>query len=803
MKDLVHGLRLLRKNPGFAAVAVIVLGLGIGANTALFSVVDAVLLRPLPYPDSSRLVRVYHVPPAKSFPGIKIFSVSPANYLDWAAQNHVFEQMAIQGYRSFNLTGLAQPEAVPTARVSSSFFSVLRTQPMLGRAFPAEDDRAGQANAVILSYRLWKGQFAGDPKVVGRKLTLDGESYTIDGVMGPGFRMPSDVKLWVPLGWTDKDRAVRSVHNYKVLARLKAGVDVRQAQAEMNAISARLEQRYPQDDAGWGALVMPLEEAIVGDARPALLVLLGAVAFVLLIACANVANLVLAKTLGRRKEMAIRTALGATRGRVVAQALSETVLLALGGGAAGWLLARASEAALVRALARELPRASEIRVDGWVLGFTLGISLLAGILAGLLPAWRMTKTNVNEALKQGLGKTDADTGGERTRSVLVISEVALSLVLLAGAGLMIRSLWALDRVNPGFDPHNVLTVTISIPQAKYPQPARQSAFFNQVLARVRALPGVQAAGTIDALPLSGNGSTQPIVIEGRSAGILAEQPEVAVRLISTGYIPALRIPVLAGRDFNDGDTAGREPAILVSRLMADEFWPGKNPIGRHVTLSFTPGKVRTVVGVVGDVKDNGLNARLPQATIYVPMNQEPWVWLSVVLRTTAAPTSTVSAVTDAVHRVDPDEPLLDVGTMGALVADSLFQQRFAMLLLGTFAGLALLLAGVGIYSVLAYGVRRRVREISIRMALGAQVNDVLRMVLYDGMRSALVGVAIGVAGALALSRTLANLIYGVKSTDPATFIAVSALLVAVAALASVVPAYRATRVRPIQALREE
>lgn len=803
VRGLRYGIRVLARNPGFAAVAVIVLALGIGANAAIFSVVNAVLLRPLPFPSSSQLVRVYHVPPAKSFPGMKIFAVSPANYLDWESQNRVFQGMAIHGYKTLNLTGLAQPETVLAARVSASFFAVLGVEPMLGRAFLPEEDRAGSPNLVILKYSFWKSHFAANPNVIGHQLALDGQAYTIAGVMGPAFRIPDDVGLWVPLGWTDKDRAVRNNHNYLVLARLKPGVNVERAQAEMNTISARLERRYPADDAGWGALVLPLQEDIVGDVRPALLVLLGAVAFVLLIACANVANLLLARTLGRKKEVAIRSALGASAGSIVRQALGEAVLLSLVGGALGLALARAGVSLIVAFLSKDLPRAAEIGVDGWVLGFALVISLLAGMLAGLLPAWRLTKINVNEALKSGLGRTDADTGGNRTRSVLVASEVALSLVLLVGAGLMIRTLLALSNVNPGFDARNVLTMQVSIPPAKYPQPSRQSAFFNQVLERVRALPGVLAAGTIDALPLSGNGSTQPIAIEGRPVVALADQPEVGVRSISPGYLSAMRIPLLAGRDFNDGDAAGRQPVILVSQSMAAQFWPGENPIGKRLTLSFTPGKLRTVVGVVANVKNESLSALRPQAMIYVSMNQDPWVWLSLVVRTAGPPSSEISAVTGVIHQVDPSQPVLEVNTMENVVADSLFEQRFELWLLGAFAALALLLAAVGIYSVLAYAVRRRAREIGLRMALGAQTRDVLEMIVLAGMKPTLIGLAIGLAGALALGRVMASLIFGVGAADPATFVAVCALLAAVALAACALPACRATRIAPTEALREE
>jgi putative ABC transport system permease protein len=802
MQDLKYGMRVLRKSPGFAAAAIVVLALGIGANTAIFSVVNAVLLRPLPLPEPERLMLVWHVPPAKSFPGVTRFSVSPANYLDWQKQNHVFEKMAALSRPAMNLTGGAQPESLTAGSATADFFSVMKAAPTLGRTFAADEDQPGHDKVVVLSNAFWQGHFGSNRNALGQKLTLDGAAYTVIGVMPPMFDFPPKAQVWVPLAWTDKDRAVRGDHNYIVAARLKPGVDVRQAQAEMDTISSRLQQQYPVDDAGWGAVVVPLREELVGDVRPALLVLLGAVAFVLLIACANVANLTLAKTWGRRKEIAIRTVLGASRGRVLRQVLSETVLLSLAGGLLGVFLARVIVSLIVANFSDELPRFWEIGVDGWVLGFTLVISIFTGIIAGLAPAWRLTKTNLNEAMKQGLGKTDSDSGGNRTRSVLVVSEVALSLVLLIGAGLMIRSLWNLRSVKPGFDARDVLTLTLAIPEAKYKEQYQQAGFYQQVLERVRVLPGVESAGAISSLPLTG-GSTQPFSIEGQPVVPLADQPEVAVREITAGYLRSMHVPLLSGREISDADTAERPAVVLVSESFAKRFWPHENPLGKHLTLTFFPGIAREVVGVVGDVKQAGLDMDMGRETIYNALAQINRTRMRLVVHTNAPPSSLVSAVTNAVHQVDADEPVLKVETMEDVVDASLFQQRFSMLLLGAFAGLAVLLAAVGIYSVLAFAVRRRVREIGIRIALGAQIGDVLRMVLYDGMRPTLIGVGIGLAGALALGRVVSNLIYGVSATDPATFLAGAGLLLAVALFASVIPAIRATKVEPMMALRDE
>ncbi len=504
-QDIRYACRTLRKSPGFTAVAVLVLALGIGANTAIFSVVNAVLLRPLPFEQPDQLMQIWHVPPQASFPGIPLFTVSPANFLDWRSQNHSFEGMSAYGFGRYTLTGTGHPEAIRTVAVTRGFFSILRAQPLLGRVLLDDEDSPGREHSVVLSYGLWRSAFGGNRDIVGKNIQLNGQAFTVVGVMGPEFGFPistdpnSSPQMWKPLAWTEAERAIRDDHNYAVIARLKSGITVKQARAELDTISARLAQQYPKDDKGWGATVIPLRDDLVGDVRPALLILLGAVAFVLLIACANVANLVLAKTLSRRKEVAIRTALGASRRRLLQQVLAETVLLAVAGGALGLIFAHYGMILIVKFLAQRLPRSHDIGLDGWVLAFTLGISLLSGLVAGLLPALRLTREDVSEALKQGLGRTAADSSGTRTRSVLVVSEVALSLMLLIGAGLLIRSLWMLRSVNPGFDANRVLTLDVSIPQTKFAQPEQQISFFNRVLDRIRALPGVQSAGLIDSL----------------------------------------------------------------------------------------------------------------------------------------------------------------------------------------------------------------------------------------------------------------------------------------------------------------
>jgi putative ABC transport system permease protein len=809
LQDVRYSLRQLRKSPGFTAVAVITLALGIGANTAIFSVVNGVLLRPLPFASPERLVRVWHVPPAKSFPGMPTFAVSAANYLDWQRQNHVFGEMAIYSFRGFTLTGTDKPEQVDACAASSAFFSTLGVQPVIGRTFSPQEDQPGSSNVVVLSHRFWQEHFGSSPSVVGQSIRMDGQNFLVTGVMPASFRFPEFAQMWTPMAWTDKERAVRGEHHSAVIARLKSGIDLKQAQAEMNTLSTQLEQQYPEDDKGWGAIVVPLHEDLVSDVRPALLVLLGAVAFVLLIASVNVANLALARTFGRQKEIAIRTALGATSSRVLQQILTESLLLALAGGALGLTCAHSGVRLIMAFLADKQASSVDVGLNGKVLAFTAAISIVTGILAGVLPALRLARGDVNQALKQGLGRTDADSSGHRTRSILVVGEVALSLMLLIGAGLMIRSFQKLNAVNPGFDSHGVVTMTAMVSRMKFPLPAEQVSFFERVLQRVRTLPGVESAGVADDIPLDNGGSHQPIAISGRPTLPASEQPEVDVRIISTSYMAALHIPILRGRDIGEADIAGRPKVVLISESMARQFWPGEDALGKRLTLTFSPESSREVVGVVGDVKLDGLDQTRPSAALYSPLDQVSAYggWssfpMTLLVRTTSRPENLVSAVSNVVHEVDPEMPLRDILTMDDMVANSLSQRRFNMLLLGAFAALAMLLAAVGIYSVLSYSVKRGMREIGIRLALGAPLGDVLRMVVFEGMKPTLIGVALGTAGALALGRLLSSLMYEVQPTDPLTFIAVTVVLTAIAFFASVIPAYRATKVDPLVALRCE
>lgn len=802
IQNFRFALRMLRKSPGFTATAVLIMALGIGANTAIFSVVHAVLLEPLPFRDVDRVVQVWHTPPQKSFPGMTQFSVSAGNYLDWQKQNHVFESMTLYSGRGVDVTGVGKPEAVRASTVSPEFFSVFGVQPLYGRVFLQKQGSGTPEREVVLSYRYWQ-EHGADRGIVGKKINLDDEPYTVVGVMGPAMTKPGFAQMWVPHMLTDAEKAVRNEHHFLVAARMKPGVTVEQAQAEMDTISRRLEAAYPEDNKGWGAAVNPMREETVGSVRPALLMMLGAVAFVLLIACANVANLVLGRAYARRKEIAIRSAMGATRSRIVGQLLAETVVLSLFGGALGLLGAHFWIQLLLKFFANKLPRMGEIGLNAPVLWFALGLSLVTGVLAGLIPALRMSKGNVNEALKQGLGRTDSDSSGGRTRSALVVVEVALSLVLLAGAGLMIRSLWNLQKIDPGFDEKNALTMNVQISRKAFASASNEAQFFDRVQERVRALPGVTAAGAVDNLPLQG-GSNQPVAVEGRPAVALSEQPEVSVRAVTPGYFKAMRIPVLEGRDLTDDDREDSQPVVVISQTMAKQFWPQGGAVGHHLKLSFYPEKERTIVGVVGDVKQSRLDSSAGVATLYWPQAQEVNVSpLTLVVRTSVAPGSMAEAIANAVREVRADVSVNRVMTLEAYVGDTLTERSFNMQLLGVFGLLALVLCTVGIYSVLAYSVRRGMKEIGLRMAFGATKRDVLQVVIARGMKPTAIGIAVGFAAALALGRVVQSLVYGVSSRDMATLIAATFLMVAVSLAATLIPAVRATRVSPLAVLREE
>jgi predicted permease len=803
VRDLRYGVRSLLKSPGFALAGVIILGLGIGVNSAIFTVVNAVVLRPLPFADSDRIMFLLQTPPPTLFTD-EVFPLSPANFIDYGEQNQVFEKVAIYRTGRQTLTGHGEPEPVIALRGSADFLPILGIQPYIGRGFTKDDDSAGAQPSALLSDAFFKSHFGGDPAIIGKTITLNGVVHTVIGVVPPITSFMQRAQVWVPLAWTEKDRAIRNNHNYLAIAKLKAGVDVARAQSDLDAISKRLEAAFPEDNQDWGAVVRPLHDGMVRDVRASLLVLLGAVAFVLLIACANLANLTLARTHGRAKEIAVRGALGASRLRVVQQLLAEGLVLGIGGGVAGFVAASYAVEALVAMFGSALPRASEVRVDTRVLMFTAAIAVCTGLAASFIPAWRLSGRDASEALRIGSGRGNSSGGQGRLRNLLVVSEVALALMLLVGAGLLMRSLSGLRSVDPGFDASHTLTGTVLIPNAKYATPEQRNQFFDRVRDNVRALPGVQAAGWTDNVPLQG-GSTQYVAVEGQPPMKESEMPVVAVRMASPGYFAATKIQLLAGRDFTDADGYGKPAVIIVSEGTAKRFFPNQNPIGRHITLTMMTKEPATIVGVVREVKLGALDASEAdsETAVYAPAAQFAFNGSTIVIRTAGDPASMTRSLVGAVRAVDPEQPVLDIATMEDVVEESLGQRPFAMLLLAAFAMLALVLATVGIYSVLAYTVRQRVREIGIRMALGAPTGGVLRLIVIEGLKPTLVGVVLGLALAAALVRVMTTLLYGVDQHDPGTFSAVAAIMLVVGVVATLVPAFRATRVDPIVTLRSE
>jgi putative ABC transport system permease protein len=793
--DLRYAFRVMSRTPSFAVAVVSVLALGIGANTTIFSIVNAVLLRPLPFEEPERLVRIF-----TQTPGGRLFELSPGKFYDWQRDAKSFEGMAMYpccGFRKFAFTGTGTARTVNVTAVSAGFFEIVRAQPELGRVFRQEEDTPGGKHVVVLSDRFWRTEFGGNPDVIGRTVKLNAEPYTIVGVMPASASvaswtaMASDV--WVPLGLTDEQRAARGNHNLDGVARLHRDVELAQAQAEMDAISARLAREFPKTDGRWVAVIIPMQEEIVGDSRTMLLILLGAVGLVLLIACANVGNLLFTRGLSRRKEIAIRSALGAGRGRVFQQLLMEVFLLAAAGGALGLLLAYGTLTSASALLAGQVPRAEEISIDGRVLLFAVGMSVLTGLLAGTLPAVRAGWSDLNDALKEG-GRGDGAIG-VGTRRLLIVCEVALSLVLLMGAGVMVQTLLALRHVDAGFDPNNVLTMDVRLAGTRYPTPAQRSSFFDAALQRIRALPGVEAAGTIDDLPLI-DGSAQTLALEGYPPQ--RDPVAVQVRQITPGYLRAMRIPVLRGRDIVEDDAE----VLLVSRDAAKLYWGADDPIGRRATLPAVSKTVlRQVVGIVGDVKQRNLiEASTPTVYFYT---REPYGRATFVVRTSVPPATLAQPVAAVIRAIDPEQPVAAIGTMMERRDGQLMSQRLSALLLGAFAGVALLLAAVGIYSVLSYIVHGRSREIGIRTALGARAFDVLRLVIVEAMSPVLLGIAVGMVAALASAKVLNTLVFGVSASDPLTLAGVAATLALVALMASLVPAYRALKLDPVQVLRAE
>ena len=803
LHDLRYAARLQRKNPAFTIVAVIALALGIGANTAIFSVVNTVILRPLPYRDPERLVMVWEDATKQGYPRD---TPAAANFVDWRDQNHVFEGMAAITDDSFNLTGSGEPERLEGHRVSASLFPLLGVEPHIGRVFTAAEDQPGAQHVVLLSYALWQRRFGGDRGIVGQSLTLNGENYIIVGVMPARFQFPSnDSQAWVPIALTQEDAGNRNRHYLQVLARLKPGVSLAQAQSEMSTVAARLQQQYPQSNTDLGAAVQPLQEHLVGDIRPALLVLLGAVGLVLLIACANVANLLLARAAVRQKEIAVRVALGARRGRLIRQFLTESVLLSTLGGLVGLAIAYGGLVLLKAFIPENISQAREISMDFRLLGFTFLVSVATGLIFGLAPAIQAARFNQVDTLKEG-GR-DAATGGsgKRLRSVLVTAEVAISLVLLIGAGLLINSFLRLRNVDPGFRAENLLTMKIVLPETKYERRAQRSAFYTDLIQRVQSLAGVRSAAVTTNLPLYRQGNSISIGIDGQPEPPPGQERIVVTRIVSPGYLKTMSIPLLRGREITEQDTETSPNVVLISETMARRYWPGEDVVGKRIAV----GKIRKpedwiqVIGVVKDVRQFELTAE-PKPQMYLTYRQFGFFDAQdLVVKTDVDPASLAATVRKTVWEIDKDQPVSNIQTMEAILADSIARQRFSMLLLAIFAAVALVLAGVGIYGVMSYSVAQRTREIGIRMALGAQTGAVLKLAVGYGMKLVIAGLAIGLIAAFALTRVMSTLLFGVTATDPTTFTLISLLLIAVAAIASYVPARRATRVNPIIALRYE
>jgi len=809
LQDLRYALRTLRRNPMLSMVILLSLGIGIGANSAIFSVVDALLLRPLPYPHADRLAAVW-----LHSPGIGILRdwPSPGQFIDIQNQNHSFEAMALAQSRTFTLTGREQPERVDVLSAQSSLLSMLGARPLLGRTLLPQEDKPGQAAVAILSNGVWQRLFNSDPAIVGKSITLSGKSYMVAGVLRHGFTvsaevLPSegpmdkvDIYLPLPLGADAEQR--RGDENYNILVRLRPGVSVQQAQADINIIATRIRIKDKRD-ATFGMDVVGLQQQVVGDVRRPLLVLLGSVALVLLIACANVANLLLARAAGRAKEVAIRTALGANRKRLIRQLLTESLLLGLLGGAAGLLVARLSLWVVRTMNPGNIPRLDEIGINATVLAFTFGLSLATGVLFGLAPAWRMVRLNPNASLKAG-GRSGQSDGGlylrrHRLRGLLVVSEIAFSLILLVGAGLLIRSFVRLQKVPPGFTTEHVMTMQMVTNDTRYHEGKVLSGFYRDVEARIAHLPGVVAEGEVSALPLTGTVGWGGINVEGY-APPPGQELQVDQRTASPDYFRTMQIPLVAGRYFTEQDGPDSQQVAILDAKFARRFWPRGDAVGKHVW--FDPKKPITIVGVVGVVKQYGLEVD-GKIAAYFPMRQNPDRGTFLVVRTSSEEAGLSSAIIREIHAVDPSVIIYGVRTMQDRLYDSLARQRFSTTMLGAFAVFALVLAAVGLYGVMSFLVTQSTRDIGILVALGAGRDRILSLVVRQGMLLALIGIVAGVAGAAALTRVMASLLFGVSATDVATFLAVPILLAGVAFSATVIPAWRASSVDPMVALREE
>jgi predicted permease len=815
--DLRYGARMLLKNPGITFVVILALALGIGANTAIFSVVNAVLLRPLPYEESDRLVLLNET--SKVMDEI---SISYPNFTDWRNQNKVFEKIGVYNRGSYNLTGSGEAERIITGQVSADLFSALRVNAALGRVFTNEEDKPGGDPVVLLSYAFWQRRFGGQASILNQHLTLNGKSYTVIGVMPQGYQFPRLVEMWVPVGQLSDQAMWLSRGNHPGLygvARLKPGVTLAAARAEMDMIGANLEKQYNDTNAGNGVGVQPLLDAFVTDIRRPLWVLFAAVGFVLLIACANIANLLLARATARQKEMAIRAAMGAGRLRIARQLLTESVVLGLIGGSLGLLLARWGIELILYISPNAIPRAREIGLDWRVMAFTIGVSFVTGILFGLVPALQAGVVDVHETLKE----TGRGTSGRHwLRSSLVVVEVATTLVLLIGAGLMIRSFYRLQKVNPGFSYEHLTSFSVALPEKKYKTNVQQEDFYKRLLENLRGLPGVEAAAAASGLPLGNNGWQTSFVIDGRPRPPRNQTPLMEACLVTPDYFRAMNIPLKSGRYFTDRDDrsflAGKDlskltddekemaglNAVIIDEEFARRYWPNEDAVGKRIKQGFEEKPVLlTVLGVVGRVKMEGLSQDSNRVQGYFPFLQIPSSGMTVIVKGPADPNQMVSAIREQVRQIDADQPIYSIRTMDEIRSESVAGERLNLTLLSLFAGIALVLAVVGIYGVMSYSVTQRTHEIGIRMAIGAQPRDVFKMIMAQGMMMALIGVALGLAGAFGLTRLMATMLFGVEPTDPLTFVSIAALLTSVALVACYVPGRRATKVDPVVSLRYE
>ena len=804
LRDIRYGIRSLLKRPGFTAIAVITLLLGIGANTAIFSVVNAVLLRPLPYTDPGRLTQLWE---AKSKQGRNEIPASYPNFSDWRDRNRVFEQVVAYSDWSFNLTGVGEAERIRSAIVSPAFFSLLGIKPLQGRIFATGEDERGKDLVAVISESLWQRKFNSDPNIIGKSLNLDDKSFTVVGVIARGVQSPllsDEIELWAPVshGFALTNRFG---HYLNVIARLKSGATLQQAQAEMNNIAGQLQGQYPESNKDLSVRVVSLNDQVVGNFRVSLLVMLGAVVFVLLIASANVANMQLARAAERHKEIAIRTALGAGRWRIVRQLVTESLLISLTSGVLGLLIAVWGIRLLIALSPADLPRVKEVSVDFRVLGFTLAVSVLTGILFGLLPALQASRPQLNERLKSGGRSAMGGVGRQRVRGALVVAEIALSLMLLVGAGLLIKSFLRLQAVNPGFNSENVLTMQLDLNGPNYKKGSQVIAFHDQLLERIKRLPGVQYASTRSFVPIASDASFAYLLfqIEGRQPDT-AEGSVAYYNAISPDYFQTMMIPLRKGRSFSDRDVRGSENVAIVNETLVRRYFGNEDALGKRITLEDHPKEADwiTVVGVVGDTKPRELHSEAV-AELYMPFDQQPEPGMALMIRSANIDAGVAAAVRSEVLALDKNQPVYSVRKLDSVLTESVATPRFRTLLLGVFASLALILAAVGIYGVISYAVSQRTQEIGIRMALGAQTEDVLKLVVKGGIMLALIGVGLGLAGAFALARLIATLLFGVKPTDAATFATVSFGLIVVALVACFIPARRATKVDPLVALRYE